>query len=112
MLPDGRNPFLQALDLVEFDAANIRLTKVLDADHYKDIAPLYHVTKDDAPTLLLHGDADKLVPIQQSELIAAEFKEVGVPHKLFLKEGGEHGWQTTAAETQMIADWFDKYLTN
>jgi hypothetical protein len=35
---------------------------------------------------------------------------VGVPHKLFLKEGGDHGWQPTTVETQMIADWFDKYL--
>ena len=115
VLPDGKNPFLQALDYLEFDATNIRLTKVTDeerlAEHYKDIAPYYHVTKDDAPTLLLHGDADKLVPIQQSELIVARFKEVGVPHKLFLKRGGDHGWQPTTVETQMIANWFDKYLT-
>ena len=53
VLPDGKNPFLQALDYLEFDATNIRLTKVTDeerlAEHYKDIAPYYHVTKDDAP---------------------------------------------------------------
>ena len=87
MNPDGKNPFLQALDFYEFDAVNIRLNKVTDAhrlaDHYKEIAPLYHVTPDDAPTLLLHGDADRLVPIQQSKLIAAKFEEVGIPHRLF-----------------------------
>jgi acetyl esterase/lipase len=111
---NGRNPFLQALDYLEFDATNVRLTKVSDeqrlAEHYKDIAPLYHVTKDDAPTLLLHGDADKLVPIQQAELILTRFKEVGVPHKLYLKEGGDHGWPSTSEETQIIADWFDEHL--
>ncbi len=68
------------------------------------------MTEDDAPTLLLHGDADGLVPIQQSKLIAAEFKQAGVPHKLYLKKSGNHGWAATAAETDMIADWFDEHL--
>ena len=113
-IPGGMNPFLQALDYLEYDETNIRLTKVTDeqrvAEHYKDIAPLYHVTKDDAPTFLLHGDADRLVPLQQSELIAARFKDVGVPHKLFVKKGGDHGWEPTADETEMVADWFDEQL--
>ena len=115
-LLDGKNPYLPALDYVEFDATNIRLTRVSAperlAEHYRDIGPLYHVTEDDAPTLLLHGDADQLVPLQQSQLMVAKFKEVGVDHKLFLKEGGDHGWEPTAAESRMIADWFDKYLEN
>ncbi len=110
----GKNPFLQALDFLEFDAANIRLTKVTEearlAKHYEEIAPYYHVTPDDAPTLLLHGDADKLVPLQQSERIVAKFEEAGVPHRLFLKEGGDHGWTTTPEESSMIADWFDQHL--
>ena len=114
VIPGGKNPFMQALDFLEFDAENIRLNKVTDkarlGEHYKEIAPLYHVTADDAPTLLLHGDADRLVPIQQSELIAAKFKEVGVPHKLFVKEGKEHGWSPDEAESKMIADWFDQHL--
>ena len=112
--PNGRNPFLPALDYVEFDATNFRLIRVSDverlADHYKDIAPFYHVTSDDAPTLLLHGNADKLVPIQQSIRIADKFDEVGVPHKLYVKEDGDHGWSATTFETEMIAGWFDTYL--
>ena len=114
VIPNGRNPFLQALDFVEFDQAAVRRTKVTDkkrlAEHYKYIAPFYHVTKDDAPTLLLHGDADKLVPLQQSERIAAKYKQIGVPHKLYLKKGGNHGWPATAAEATMIAGWFDQHL--
>ncbi len=112
--PGGKNPYLQALDFVEYDAENIRLVKVTDearlAEHYQEIGPLYHVTPDDAPTLLLHGDVDKLVPLQQSELIIAKFKEVGVPHMLFVHEGGGHGWQPNPDESTMIADWFDDYL--
>ena len=43
----------------------------------KTISPITHVTKDSAPTLIIHGDADKLVPIQQAEVIIAKFKEGG-----------------------------------
>ena len=32
------------------------------------ISPINHVTPDDPPTLIIHGDADKLVPIQQAEI--------------------------------------------
>ena len=110
----GGNPYMAAFDFVEYDEADFRLKKVENKDrleeHYEFIAPRYHVTKDDAPTLLLHGDADQLVPLQQSELIAAELNKVGVPHKVYLKKGGNHGWPATPEEADMIADWFDLYL--
>ena len=100
----------QRLQEVEKALAKVTDEKRL-AEHYKDIAPLYHVTQDDAPTLLLHGTADKLVPIQQSELIAAKFEDVGVPHRLYIKEDADHGWPSTEAEAQMIAEWFNKHLS-
>jgi acetyl esterase/lipase len=116
VMPDGGNPFLQAVDYLEYDAKNIRLTKVTDAarlaEHYRFISPRYHVSNDDPPTLLLHGDVDKLVPMQQSELIAEQFEQVGVPHKLFIKKGGDHGWQSTPTEVEMLAGWFDDHLND
>ncbi|HEV3138197.1 MAG TPA: prolyl oligopeptidase family serine peptidase, partial [Pirellulales bacterium] len=66
--------------------------------------------KGDAPTLIIHGDADSLVPLQQSELIVEKFKEAGVPAELVVKKGGAHGWPTILSDTKTIADWFDKYL--
>jgi acetyl esterase/lipase len=76
----------------------------------RQISPINHVTADDAPTLILHGDADKLVPIQQSEAIIAKFKEVGVPAKLVVKPGAGHGWPDLANDMPLLADWFDQYL--
>ncbi len=76
----------------------------------KAMSPIYHVTKDDAPTLIIHGDADKLVPLQQSEVIMEKFKEAGVPCELVVKKGGGHGWPTILVDFKTIADWFDKYL--
>jgi acetyl esterase/lipase len=76
----------------------------------KECSPVYHVSKDDAPTLIIHGDSDQLVPLQQSELIMEKFKEAGVPAELVVKKGGAHGWPTILSDTRTIADWFDKYL--
>jgi acetyl esterase/lipase len=76
----------------------------------KSISPVYHVTKDSAPALVIHGDADKLVPIQQAELMAEAYKKAEVPFELVVKEGAAHGWQGMDKDMQVCADWFDKYL--
>ncbi len=76
----------------------------------REISPLYFVTKDDPPTLTIHGDKDGLVPLQQSELIMAKLKEAGVPCELVVKPGAAHGWARWQDDMKTIADWFDKYL--
>jgi acetyl esterase/lipase len=76
----------------------------------KDMSPCYHVTKDDPPTLIIHGDSDKLVPLQQSQLIVERLREAGVPAKLVVKEGAGHGWMTIMDDFKTIGDWFDQYL--
>ena len=64
--------FLQTLDLVDHDDKNFLRDKVKDearlTQHYRDIAPYYHVSVNDPPTLLIHGDADDRVPIPNSVL--------------------------------------------
>jgi acetyl esterase/lipase len=76
----------------------------------KSISPALHVTADDAPTLIYHGDADPLVPVQQSQLIIDKFKEVGVPAKLVVKPKAGHGWLGMVGDISAFADWFDTYL--
>jgi acetyl esterase/lipase len=76
----------------------------------KQISPAHHVTKDSAPALIIHGDADFLVPIQQSELIIEKFKENKVPCELVVRKGAGHGGPAFANDPKVFADWFDKYL--
>ncbi|MFT3882916.1 MAG: alpha/beta hydrolase [Gemmatales bacterium] len=76
----------------------------------KKISPIYHVTKETAPTLIIHGDADQLVPIQQAEIMIAKLKENNVPCELVTKKGMAHGWVGIDKDIVTIADWFDKYL--
>ena len=76
------------------------------------MSPIYHVNAGDAPTLILHGDADELVPLQQSEIIVEKFKEAGVPAELIVKKGAGHGiWPSMLIQDfGTIADWFDQHL--
>ncbi len=43
----------------------------------RDLSPISHVKADCPPTLLLHGDQDKLVPIQQWRDFLARLNNVG-----------------------------------
>jgi acetyl esterase/lipase len=109
-----RPPFTAAVDYHEFDRAKALYVPVTDPKKLREItraiSPAYHVTRHSAPTLILHGDKDDLVPLQQSELILARFKEAGVPAELVVKKGAGHGWPTIGDDLPALADWFDKFL--
>ncbi|APW63554.1 alpha/beta hydrolase [Paludisphaera borealis] len=76
----------------------------------RKISPVNHVSADDPPTLIFHGDADQLVPIQQAELIIDKLKAAGVESKLVVKKGASHGWPDLLKDLSIIADWFDEHL--
>ena len=62
------------------------------------------------PTLVVHGDADKLVPIYQAEIFERKCKEAGAPFKLIVKPGADHGWTGMENDLKVFADWFDEHL--
>ena len=110
ILKDFRAPF----DFKEYDTKTRSFVPVTDPAKIqaigKQISPITHVTADDPPTLIVHGDADKLVPIQQAELIIAKLKEAKVPAELVVKPGAAHGWAGIDKDLVKLADWFDMYL--
>ncbi|HAB17900.1 MAG TPA: alpha/beta hydrolase [Verrucomicrobiota bacterium] len=78
----------------------------------KEISPLYFVTSAVPPTLIIHGEADKLVPIYQAELFVQKCQEAGVkaPIKLDRRPGKDHGWPGMDQDVVLFADWFDENL--
>jgi len=76
----------------------------------KEISPIYFVTSNMAPSLIIHGDADKLVPIYQAEIFVKRAQEVGATAKLIPREGKDHGWTGMDADMRLFADWFDTHL--
>jgi acetyl esterase/lipase len=110
ILKDFRAPF----DFHEFDPARKAFLPITDVGKIleigRQISPVYHVTPDDPPTLIIHGDADTLVPIQQAEIIVEKLKSAGVEAKVVVKKGQGHGWTDLLKDMVIIADWFDGHL--
>lgn len=76
----------------------------------KTVSPIYAVSKDDPPVMIAHGDADPIVPIQQSLSIIAALNSAGVTNEFIKHEKGSHGWRDSEVEEKRFADWFDKWL--
>jgi acetyl esterase/lipase len=106
--------FKAPFDFHELDPKTHAFVAITDEDRVleigKKISPIYHVSADTPPTLIIHGDADKLVPIQQAQTFIDKLKEAGVPAELVVKPGAAHGWPDLIKDVSTIADWFDKYL--
>ena len=106
--------FKAAIDFQIFDRDEGVFKRVTDEkkihELLRDISPISHVSRDDPPTLIIHGDKDQLVPLQQSQRMVARLKEAGVPANLIVKKGCGHMWITILKDTETLADWFDRYL--
>ena len=79
-------------------------------DHALQLSPARLVKAPVVPFLLIHGDADPLVPFQQSQKMAAAIKAAGGSVELIVKKGGGHPWLTLPEEVKVMADWFDQHL--
>ncbi len=77
-----------------------------------EISPSRQVTKDAPPFLLIHGTADQVVPLEQSEKLLKALQAQGVAAELILKEGGGHPWLTIHEEVAVLANWFDGQLNH
>ena len=105
--------FAAPFDFHDFDPKTKVFTPVDEAKKReigRQISPVNHASADDPPTLIIHGDKDWLVPIQQAELMVEALKKAGVDAKLVVKPGLEHGWPGMEKDVVRIADWFDAHL--
>jgi acetyl esterase/lipase len=55
-------------------------------------SPVTYVTKGDAPTLMYQGTKDRLVPHTQAYKMADALTKAGVPGRVELLLGADHGW--------------------
>ncbi len=76
------------------------------------LSPLLHVTPDDPPTLLIHGDQDETVNVRHSQLMYEALQEHGVESKLIIIEGAGHGYRGTDAEPRATAAMVEWFLTH
>jgi len=88
------------------DATNMPAWKAIG----RECSPIYHITTDLPPTLIYHGDADTLIPLEQSEWFRDRAAEHGRDVRIVVHPGGKHGWPTMIWDLRKFADWFDLHL--
>ncbi len=76
------------------------------------VNPITYVSKDDPPFLIVHGDKDPTVPINQSQLLFDALKRTGVSAHFHTIHGAGHGGPGFAGQdiSVMVAAFFDARL--
>lgn len=72
-------------------------------------SPLTHITRDDPPFLIMHGDRDALVPLAQSQALYDALRKAGVNATLEIVPNAGHGFNAPTIAQQVLA-FFDKHL--
>ncbi len=86
--PEVGTAFTAVFDFKEFDNKKAHYVRITDEKSRREItrkiSPITQVNAASAPASFLHGDADELVPLQQSEIMVASLQKAGVPAKLIV----------------------------
>lgn len=78
-------------------------------DRLMEASVVTHVDSADPPMLIVHGDADRIVSIDQARQLQAKLAEHGVEHEYVVLEGVGHDVATPEAATA-VAAFLDKHL--
>ncbi len=77
-----------------------------------DASGIDHVTSDDPPFLIMHGDNDPGVPLEQSQKLHARLVNAGVGSRLHVVQGAGHGGKqfSTDESRSIVARFFKRTL--
>ncbi len=83
-------------------------------DIYKLASPLFHLTKDDPPTLIFHGTIDSTVPIVQADKLAEKLKKLGIDYVYERYNGWPHAMDLAETVNRrcvyQMEQFFKKYI--
>lgn len=83
--------------------------KAEDKDFAKSVSPLYQVKKSSPPVFIVHGDADPIVPYEQSVALKAKLDEMGVKNEFITVKAGLHG-KFPAEDQAMVNEKIMEFL--
>ncbi len=88
-------------------------TRAEKPELYRQASLATHADKNDPPILILHGTADKTVPVEQSESLAAALKKAGVEHELVIIPDAPHSFHLQPKQRDLralVLGFFDRHL--
>jgi acetyl esterase/lipase len=79
-------------------------------DAYQEASPLTHVSAETPPCLLIHGGADSIVPLEQSEIFLKALRDSGVEAELFVEEGKDHAYDLYAEDLNPLLAPVERFV--
>lgn len=96
--------------LGEFNPAVVRNAFAESAEVLTQASPIAHLDSDDPPVLILHGDADTTVPVEQAIVLDERLTEFGIEHTTTIIPGGVHRLPVGPTYTTAMLDFLDRHL--
>ena len=93
--------------------------QVFTADQLMPASPVTYISPDDPPFLILHGDRDEVVPLEQSQVLYDALTSGGVSADFVIVQNAGHGFQSDADVpiqptyqqiSQLIVEFFEGQL--
>ena len=108
------HPNLIIVASIRRDNGQIKDFPALDIgdDELKEFSPINYVSSDDPPTLIVHGDKDPMVPIDQGESMYQALQKAGVESKFVTIPGAGHIFEGEDADLALaeMVNWFEEHL--
>lgn len=88
---------------------------------YQRASPIYYVSKNDPPLLMVYGDEDNLVPLSQAQEMLTAYRKFGLSVQLIVVKNAGHGLgqvgtapisPSRAEYEQAVINFFLRYLAN
>jgi acetyl esterase/lipase len=76
----------------------------------RHMSSIYHISEKTPPVSIIHGDADPIVPLFQSQSFVKIARAQGVTIELAIKEGAKHDWPNKSADEVQFLNWFNHHL--
>jgi acetyl esterase/lipase len=104
----------------EFIEKFLRGTEKRKGQLYRKASPIFYVSKDDPPLLIVHGDKDNSVPFDQSVRIIEAYRRVGLPVEFIAVKNAGHDFEQVGNAPispsvelihQRTSDFFKRFLS-
>jgi acetyl esterase/lipase len=90
----------------------------MDPEKIAPYSPVTYITTDDPPFLIMHGEKDDLVPIEQSEILYDRLNAAGIPAQFVRVKNAGHAFRPVGGEVspgplklvQIMSEFLDRYL--
>ena len=100
-------------DIHPFTRQYLKATPWDDPEIYAKTSPMTTIKRAKTPTLIQHGEFDTRVPIPNAYELYQGLQDVGVPVKLIVYKGFNHGLnkpKAARAAMEHNMEWFEKYV--